>query len=79
MHVDVLRPSIPYIVQKDFQTYHTPDRAAGRIDNLPGYFSVFLPSDGHMPQLVVGECTRVRKLVVKIPTASVQLPDRIAR
>ena len=33
---------------------------------LPGYFAIFYPQDGHMPQLCVGETQLVKKVVVKV-------------
>lgn len=32
----------------------------------PGYFSIFFPQDGHMPQLCVDEPQLVKKVVVKV-------------
>lgn len=33
-----------------------------------GFFAIFFPQDGHMPQLCVDECQMVKKVVVKIET-----------
>ncbi len=33
---------------------------------LPGYFAIFFPQDGHMPQLCVDKSSKVKKVVVKI-------------
>lgn len=33
---------------------------------LPGYFAIFFPQDGHMPQLCVEKPTNVRKVVIKV-------------
>ena len=32
----------------------------------PGYFAIFFPQDGHMPQLSVDKPTMVKKIVVKV-------------
>ena len=33
---------------------------------LPGYFAVFFPQDGHMPQLCVNKPMKVKKVVIKV-------------
>jgi len=33
---------------------------------LPGYFAIFYPQDGHMPQLSIDTPTKVKKVVVKV-------------
>lgn len=33
---------------------------------LPGYFTIFFPQDGHMPQLCVDKPMKVKKVVVKV-------------
>lgn len=33
---------------------------------LPGYFAIFFPQDGHMPQLCIKEPEAVKKVVVKV-------------
>ena len=33
---------------------------------LPGYFAIFFPQDGHMPQLCVNEPMMVKKVVIKV-------------
>ena len=66
-----LEPLEAYDAEMDVQFYQTPARSEGRVDNLPGRFTVFFPEDAHLPQLVVPGCTSVRKLVVKIPLNAV--------
>jgi biofilm protein TabA len=62
-----------YISDKDFQFYESPssDSSYGLIKNYENHFCVLWPTDGHMPQMKVNKCERVRKLVVKIPTVLV--------
>jgi YhcH/YjgK/YiaL family protein len=35
-------------------------------DLRPGYFAIFYPQDGHMPQLCINEPEMVKKVVVKV-------------
>lgn len=59
-----------YDAVKDFQFYETPAIGEARVDNVEGRFTILYPQDGHMPQLRVGDIPKVRKLVVKVPLAS---------
>lgn len=45
------------------------DADASRLVLQPGHFVVFLPGDGHCPQLHHGAPGHVRKLIVKVPLA----------
>lgn len=36
------------------------------ISLLPGFFAIFFPQDGHMPQLCVDKPMKVKKVVVKV-------------
>lgn len=33
---------------------------------FPGYFAIFFPQDGHMPQLCIDKPMKVKKVVVKV-------------
>ena len=59
-----------YNVTKDVQFYKTPVTFEASVDNVEGRFTILYPQDAHMPQLKVGNIPGVRKLVVKIPLAS---------
>jgi biofilm protein TabA len=69
--VDELTPDGDYLKEKDFQHYKLVENSVALIENLKGYFCILFPQDGHMPQLRISGCEKVRKLVVKIPVAAV--------
>jgi YhcH/YjgK/YiaL family protein len=73
MPIHLLNPVGDYIEDKDFQFYETPNlsNSYGMVNNYEGHFCILWPSDGHMPQMKTNNCECVRKLVVKIPVASV--------
>lgn len=73
--MDQLKKDGEYLPEKDFQFYELAPRGAARVDNNEGSFCVLFPHDGHMPQLVVPGFSDVRKLVVKIPVASLTAND----
>lgn len=65
--IEKLKETTPYSEEKD-AAFYTAD-----IFHLPsylllqsGYFAIFFPQDGHMPQLSVGEPEMVKKVVVKV-------------
>jgi len=60
-----------YNPEKDAQIFETPVASEGRVDNVPGRFSIFYPEDAHLPQLNVEGYGKVRKLVVKVPVTAV--------
>lgn len=68
---DSLTPKDDYNPEKDVQIFETPTTSEGRVDNVPGRFSIFYPEDAHLPQLNVDGYDHVRKVVVKIPLPSV--------
>jgi YhcH/YjgK/YiaL family protein len=56
-----------YLIEKDFQYYHTPSILSGtRVHLKSGYFAVFFSEDGHRPQINDGHNDSVLKAVVKI-------------
>lgn len=71
MPTTLLSPEGVYDATKDFQFYKTPENFEARVDNVEGRFTILYPQDAHMPQLKVGTIPSVRKLVVKIPLASI--------
>ncbi|MFH1092705.1 MAG: YhcH/YjgK/YiaL family protein [Candidatus Omnitrophota bacterium] len=54
----------PYDLEKDLQ------KMTGAVDFFtlkPGYFAVFFPQDGHMPQIKAGQKSEhVKKMVIKV-------------
>lgn len=67
-----LTPKEEYKPEKDAQIFETPEVSEGRVDNVPGRFSIFYPEDAHLPQLNVEGYSEVRKLVVKVPLDAVR-------
>lgn len=67
-----LTPREDYNPEKEVQIFETPETSEGRVDNVPGRFSIFYPEDAHLPQLNVEGVESVRKLVVKVPCSAVQ-------
>jgi YhcH/YjgK/YiaL family protein len=56
-----------YLIEKDFQYYHTPSSLSGtRVHLKSGHFAVFFQEDGHRPQINDGQNDSVLKAVVKI-------------
>lgn len=53
-----------YDEEKDFQRL---EGEVNFITLIPGYFMVFFPDDGHMPQISHHRQQKVRKVVFKIP------------
>jgi YhcH/YjgK/YiaL family protein len=56
-----------YSEEKDVEHFHMPPSGSARVENMAGRFTILFPGEPHMPQLLTGEHTFVRKLVVKIP------------
>ncbi|TLD40592.1 MAG: putative beta-D-galactosidase [Candidatus Jettenia ecosi] len=71
--IDALQIKIPYNMEKDVEFYHRPRMCPARVDACPGTFVVLFPKDAHIPQLVVGDSTKlVKKAVVKVNGALVK-------
>jgi YhcH/YjgK/YiaL family protein len=59
-----------FLVQKDFQYYHAPEKQpTTRVHLKAGYFGVFFPEDGHRPKQNDGIHPGVYKAVIKINRA----------
>lgn len=54
-----------YDGKKDLQFYRAESPEAS-VDMLPGYFSIYFPSDAHRPKVQIAKDSNVFKLVVKI-------------
>jgi YhcH/YjgK/YiaL family protein len=69
--LETLTATDTYDLGKDVQHYRRPGPAPASVDLQPGTFVVLFPEDAHMPQLVTASGDeRVKKVVVKIPVAS---------
>jgi len=65
--IERLKETQPYSEENDAAFYATtPSFQSSYLSLLPGYFAIFFPQDGHMPQLCVDESMMVKKVVVKI-------------
>ena len=57
----------PYNEETDAAFYNAvSDFSPSILDLRPGYFAIFYPQDGHMPQLCANEPEKVKKVVVKV-------------
>jgi YhcH/YjgK/YiaL family protein len=63
--LDKLKETVPYSEEKD-AAFFTSSLQPIEMTLGDGYFAIFFPQDGHMPQLIVGEPEMVKKVVVKI-------------
>ena len=66
MPIDRLNETKPYNMDSDAAFYEATDMQLQEMTIGEGYFVIFFPQDGHMPQLCVGEPERVKKVVVKV-------------
>lgn len=65
--IERLKETKPYNEEND-ATFYTADInfQPSNLSLQPGYFAIFFPQDGHMPQLCVEDPELVRKVVIKI-------------
>lgn len=63
--IEKLRETKPYSEESD-AAFYTTDEQPQELVIGNGYFAIFYPQDGHMPQLSVTAPTKVKKLVLKI-------------
>lgn len=61
---DLLQVSESYDEKRDVGFFDSPEQAT-RLVLRANDFAVFFPSDGHRPQIALGESLPVRKIVVK--------------
>ena len=66
MPIEKLTATEPYSEEKDAAFYAAEGAAAQTMTIGGGYFAIFFPQDGHMPQLCVDEPEMVKKVVVKV-------------
>ncbi len=63
--LEKLKETKPYSEEKD-AAFFTASIQPIEMTLGDGYFAIFFPQDGHMPQLSVGETKIVKKVVVKV-------------
>ena len=65
--VEELSVTKPYNKETDAAFYNAvSDFDPSNLALRPGYFAIFYPQDGHMPQLCINEPEKVKKVVVKV-------------
>ena len=68
--VKELSETKPYSEETDAAFYNAvSDFSPSTLELRSGYFAVFYPQDGHMPQLCANEPEEVKKVVVKVNMA----------
>lgn len=65
--IERLKETKAYNIEKD-AAFYVADTSLqpSYLSLLPGFFAIFFPQDGHMPQLCLDKPTKVKKVVVKI-------------
>ena len=66
MLIEKLTVTEPYSEAKDAAFYAAEGVRAQEMTIGDGYFAIFFPQDGHMPQLCVDEPMMVNKVVIKV-------------
>ena len=66
MPIEKLTETKPYSEEKDAAFYAAEGVVAQTMTIGGGYFAIFFPQDGHMPQLCVDKLEMVKKVVVKV-------------
>lgn len=65
--IERLKEVKPYNEENDAAFYAAdPSLQPSYFSLLPGYFAIFYPQDGHMPQLCVDKPELVKKVVIKV-------------
>lgn len=63
--IEKLKETTPYSEEKD-AAFFTASIQPQEMTIGDGYFAIFFPQDGHMPQLSVSEPMKVKKVVIKV-------------
>jgi len=63
--LEKLKETKPYSEEKD-AAFFTASIQPIEMKLGDGYFAIFFPQDGHMPQLCVGKPEKVKKVVIKV-------------
>ena len=66
MPIEKLTETEPYSEANDAAFYSSEGVRTQEMTIGDGYFAIFFPQDGHMPQLSVDKPTMVKKIVVKV-------------
>lgn len=67
--VEELLEMKPYSEETDAAFYNAvSDFSPSTFDLRPGYYAIFFPQDGHMPQLSNNKSEKVKKVVIKVQT-----------
>lgn len=65
--IERLKETQPYNEESDAAFYAASIKLqSSNLSLLSGYFAIFFPQDGHMPQLCVDKPMKVKKVVVKV-------------
>lgn len=65
--IERLKETKPYSEEIDAAFYSADNiHEQSNLSLQPGYFAIFFPQDGHMPQLCIDEPKMVKKIVVKV-------------
>lgn len=64
--IEKLKATDPYDEEKDAAFYAAENVKAQEMTIGNGYFAIFYPQDGHMPQLCISEPMVVKKVVIKV-------------
>lgn len=62
---ETLTATTEYNSEKDYQLFAVPSHASTCL-LTPGTFAIFFPADAHMPKIMDGKHTTVKKVVIKI-------------
>ncbi len=63
--IEKLKETQAYSEEKD-AAFYTSDAKPLEMTIGNGYFAIFFPQDGHMPQLSIDDPTNVKKVVIKV-------------
>ena len=66
MPIEKLTEIEPYSEEKDAAFYSAEGVRVQEMTIGNGYFAIFFPQDGHMPQLCANNPSQVKKIVVKV-------------
>lgn len=66
--IESLQEKAAYDSTNDVTLYHRTTRSTTLL-MTPGRWAIFLPHDGHMPNIQIGHSIEVHKVVIKIPVA----------
>lgn len=65
----LLTPTGVYVAEADRDEWASPQRVDGTVNLQPGTFVIFFAGEPHLPTILDGQSTQIKKAVVKIPAA----------